>query len=146
MDLLTESYKRCPKCGEEKPLTSFHRSKRRKDGRQSTCADCMKIMRRTTQRGSDLKRKFGITVDQYDSILLSQNNGCAICGDSKNRGGNRLAVDHDHDTGRVRGLLCHRCNTAIGLFSDDIELLKSAIYYLIRSEECLEHGFIDRII
>ncbi len=64
----------------------------------------------------------------YERLLAAQNGGCAICGKEAN--GNRLSVDHDHGTGRVRGLLCQQCNTGLGGFRDDPALLERAIAYL----------------
>jgi hypothetical protein len=61
-------------------------------------------------------------------MLYKQGGKCGICGSVSN--GKRLAIDHDHETGRVRGLLCQQCNTALGLFKDQVELLKKAIDYL----------------
>ena len=79
---------------------------------------------------TDLRRKFGITLDDYSSMLEKQNGVCAICGNSEPYNGYSLAVDHDHGTGKVRGLLCSSCNRAIGLFKDSPELLQKAINYL----------------
>jgi hypothetical protein len=76
-----------------------------------------------------LRRKFGITVDQYYALLAKQNHCCAIC-KAKCATGYRLAVDHDHVTGEVRGLLCQGCNTGVGKFKDSPELLRSAAEYL----------------
>jgi hypothetical protein len=78
----------------------------------------------------DLK-KYGLTLDQYKSIVHQQKKKCAIC-DGYNGIGRRLDVDHCHKTKRVRGLLCNRCNKALGLFKDSILILKSAISYLER--------------
>lgn len=73
-------------------------------------------------------RVFGLTPEDYQEMLAQQNNVCAICG---RRDRNKsLAVDHNHTTGKVRGLLCGRCNTGLGQFQDDIRLLASAIVYL----------------
>lgn len=76
-------------------------------------------------------KKYGITADEYSKMLESQNGKCAICGakTGDNRG-NRLYVDHDHASGRTRGLLCYSCNFGIGIFKDDVNLLKRAIEYL----------------
>lgn len=80
---------------------------------------------------SQLKRRYGLTPEQFESLLNSQDLSCAICGTTKNGGGaHRMCVDHDHETGNVRGLLCHRCNRALGLFGDSETLLQSAIDYL----------------
>lgn len=64
----------------------------------------------------------------YDQLLAKQGGKCAICGEEAN--GNRLAVDHNHETGEIRGLLCHQCNTGLGSFRDNPQLLKQAIAYL----------------
>lgn len=76
-------------------------------------------------------RSFGLTIENYKEMSRRQNGMCAICGaevgDSR---GNRLYVDHNHKTGKVRGLLCSDCNLGIGKFHDDIELMKNAIRYL----------------
>jgi hypothetical protein len=80
-----------------------------------------------------LKAK-GLTPDQYAALLEAQGHRCAIClAVEPMRGRRRMYVDHDHQTGLVRGLLCQRCNTAIGLMRDDPQLLTSAADYLIRS-------------
>lgn len=75
------------------------------------------------------KKKYGITADEYQSMLVSQNGVCAIC-KKKCTCGRSLAVDHNHETGLVRGLLCSKCNRAIGLFDDSYELLLVAANYL----------------
>lgn len=73
--------------------------------------------------------KFGLTPDDYDRMLESQNGGCAICG-RRPRDDISLHVDHDHRTGKIRGLLCFRCNNSLGDLGDDPELLRKAISYL----------------
>lgn len=76
-------------------------------------------------------KKFGLTWDEYKTMRDSQENKCAICGSIIGDAmGNRLYVDHNHSTGKVRGLLCSDCNFGIGKFHDNIELLKNAIKYL----------------
>jgi hypothetical protein len=76
-----------------------------------------------------LTRKYGITIADYEQMLAEQYGGCAICGRPEPEDGS-LHVDHDHDTGAVRGLLCFPCNQAIGAFAEDLELLSSALTYL----------------
>lgn len=88
-------------------------------------------------RKSRLKRKYGITLHKYDTMLKEQKGVCAICGKKetkKDRYGNikRLQVDHDHKTGQVRGLLCFSCNSFIGQAYDNTDILKAAIKYLER--------------
>jgi len=74
-------------------------------------------------------QKFDITPGEYDRMLKRQGGGCAICSrePSEHR---RLAVDHDHKTKEIRGLLCGRCNVALGLLDDSVSRLLEAIYYL----------------
>lgn len=89
-----------------------------------------------TQRACALKRRYGITIDDYDAMLDAQGGACALCGNPETlvRNGNvcALAVDHDHETGAVRGLLCSACNQGIGKFNHDTERLQMAIAYLHR--------------
>jgi len=80
-------------------------------------------------------RKLGLTNAQFKEMNLAQNNKCAICHKEETRIGRggeicRLCIDHDHETGKIRALLCHDCNTGIGKFQDDIILMKKAITYL----------------
>lgn len=81
-------------------------------------------------RCGKLRSAFGISLEQYTSILASQNGQCAICGRAQDANKKRLAVDHCHKTSKVRGLLCSPCNQAIGLFKDSVPSLQSAIQYL----------------
>lgn len=85
-------------------------------------------------RVGNLKYKFGITQDDYERMLADQKDVCAICWEACSSG-KRLAVDHCHTTGIIRGLLCMSCNTAIGKLKDDVSLLKAAIAYLEKAKE-----------
>lgn len=80
------------------------------------------------------KRTYGITLEEYLDLAENQNFVCAICGKPnfpmKNIHSGCLVVDHDHETNKVRGLLCHNCNRALGLLQDNTETLESAINYL----------------
>jgi hypothetical protein len=89
---------------------------------------------RKTERGQlahkngELKRKFGITLDEYDDIFNEQGGVCLICHQPEfNR---RLAVDHEHQTGKIRGLLCTRCNHIIGYLEKKPELIKKFLDYI----------------
>lgn len=73
-------------------------------------------------------RNYGITLDHYNELLARQGGACAICHENKDV--RNLAVDHCHETGKVRGILCQRCNRALGLLRDDTSLMRSAIMYL----------------
>ena len=137
----------CTKCKEIKPENDFHKYSRSKDGLQYYCKSCVRQRqqdnkeelsryrkewgRKNKNRTRDyaLQNKFGISLIEYEQLSFNQNDVCAICKEECNRG-NNLVVDHNHSTGEVRGLLCHRCNTAIGLMRDNIDFLKSAIEYL----------------
>lgn len=81
---------------------------------------------------SRLKRLYGLTREEYFNLLNTQNNKCAICFTEKISGKSRLAIDHDHTTGKVRGLLCNQCNRGLGYLRDDITRFRSAIDYLER--------------
>lgn len=82
-------------------------------------------------RKCHLKRKWGMTPEEYENVLVSQGGVCAICGNGSIRDGHHtFHIDHDHETGRIRGLLCYSCNCAIGHFHDDQSLMKLAIEYL----------------
>lgn len=105
----------------------------------------------TSSRGweSRMKTKYGITPDEHACRYLDQHGLCAICGDPerserKTDGTGGLVVDHNHDTGAVRGLLCGRCNSAIGLLADNIEWLHSAIWYLRLTDGC-DEGTLERM-
>lgn len=79
-----------------------------------------------------LRRTYGITLEQYNEMYEAQNGLCAICGKSDEIEGRRLAVDHDHNTGNVRALLCGICNRGLGSFQDNADLLVKATRYLIK--------------
>lgn len=85
--------------------------------------------KKLSDRKSYLKRKFGITLEEYDRMLADQGGACAICG-REPRSDISLHVDHEHQSGRIRGLLCFRCNNALGDFDDDPTLLRSAASYV----------------
>lgn len=146
----------CIECGVEKPLEEFRLDNRGKFGRRTTCKVCHsnysniwhkkhreESTRATTswrrnnpekvkkQRLSFQLKKYGLTIDQYEKMLLLQNNKCKICKTSKPGGRmTRFAVDHDKITGKVRGLLCDKCNLGIGFLNHDVGVLRGAIEYL----------------
>ena len=135
--------KTCSSCGEFKPAEAFAV---RKSGRAGhlvayckVCNSAKQTARKArdksiyerVERPSKLRRQYGITVAEYDVMLANQQGKCAIC--FSPRPGSRTRhfhVDHCHQTGVVRGLLCHKCNRAIGLFEDDPNLLYNAASYL----------------
>ncbi len=120
--------KRCGRCGNEQPSDAFHRNASTPDGLHWTCRSCntdprvrQPLERRRTIRAYDLTR------EEFEVLRAALDDRCAIC---------RVTftatphIDHDHATGRVRGLLCRRCNTGLGLFRDDPARLREAIRYL----------------
>lgn len=142
--------KLCRKCGETKPYSEFTKTTCTKAGITSNCKVCRNAYSkqrrdfnyekvRATEKESHMKHRlkqlYGITRDDYNNMLDAQDNCCAICKTHKDTLTRALAVDHCHDTGNVRGLLCNRCNRALGQFEDDIELLKAAVSYMRRTTQ-----------
>jgi len=133
--------KRCPDCGETKPPEDFPRNKNSKDGRHTYCKPCHNARGRETiqrlhgnSRHYHLRRRYGIGADEFDELVRQQGGVCAICGrpDPEH-------VDHSHDTGAVRGILCFNCNGGLGQFRDSVDALLAAAAYLdARGESVLE--------
>src|SRR5215471_6051774 len=82
---------------------------------------------KTKKRDQQLRRDYGISLQDFDAILAHQGGACAICRERFTR---TPHVDHDHDTRVVRGLLCSQCNRGLGCFDDDVEIMESAVEYL----------------
>lgn len=121
----------CSKCGLEKDIDEFSKHKSKRDGLRSYCKTCQSRKNRNYKTGDYfLVTRFGINHLDYNSLFNKQEGKCAICGTPQSNIKKSLAVDHDHKTGRIRGLLCSNCNVAIGLFKDDLEVLQKAIIYL----------------
>jgi len=149
--------KTCSRCKRFKLLKEFSKDKKGRLGLSPRCRKCVKetrdkeyfqrhwkeyskrpeIAKKLTERdiAYNLKRKFGMTLQDYEDIKIAQNNKCAICPNERSKNGKRLAVDHCHESGKIRGLLCNECNTAIGLLREDIQLLKNCIEYLENSKK-----------
>lgn len=92
--------------------------------------------KRLADREGHLRRKFGITQAEYEQMLDAQGGGCGVCGDAP-RPGQALHVDHDHRTGRVRGLLCVNCNNGLGQFKEAPGRVRMALEYLEAGEPVL---------
>jgi len=132
----------CVKCNIEQPLDNFYKQTgaRTKEGyRRPTCKSCCnkdailwaknnpdKI--KTIRRKTKLKQKYGITLEKYQEMLIKYGNKCAVCNQEHSR--RPLNVDHCHVTGKVRGLLCDKCNMALGLLNDSKELINNLRGYL----------------
>lgn len=109
-----------------------------REGRSRSCGCTQKERKKTEEENlsddwkTHLQRNYNIDVDTYFELLKLQNNGCAICGetDPSTKVKTAFDVDHDHITGKVRGLLCSSCNSGLGLWEDSVEKLRKAIDYL----------------
>ena len=137
--------RKCVVCKEYKEEVEFYKCSAKKDGISYRCKICDNLARkkyyqnnqercRILSRNRHWKHKYNVTPEQYEELLKKQNYRCAICNtenSSYNQGHiNHFAIDHDHNTGRIRGLLCHNCNRALGLFKDSALNLEQAYYYL----------------
>lgn len=110
----------CSKCGDEVVYLPS------KQGLKRRCLRC----RAEGQKGYTLQRKFGITMEEYLRLRKKQKKRCAICRKPYSTKQEMLSVDHNHETGQVRGLLCGSCNRGLGLFTDNPKALRRAARYL----------------
>lgn len=147
--------KTCTKCGASKPVDEFYvlkvgHSGRINPGRFPECKACNIERVRAWQneqrrldpdfdRRRRLKAIYRITLENYESMLAAQGGGCAVCGATEPGGGKGpfFHVDHDHETGKVRGLLCQGCNTGIGNFREDVDRMAGAMAYLLAHQNLL---------
>lgn len=150
----------CKRCGTERPITDFHIVKECLEGRRPVCKFCIRKQqkknyktnikfRRAKQRkwhtdnpraskGSKLKSTYGITIEQYDIMFGVQGGVCSICGCpeivKRNHKIKNLAVDHNHITGKIRGLLCQKCNQALGLLNENPVIIKNLLEYITKND------------
>jgi len=89
-----------------------------------------RVRHKERQRDASLQKMYGISLTEYNTMLSSQEHKCAICGKHQDSFSKRLFVDHCHTTGVVRGLLCHKCNSGLGHFEDNVYNMQKAIDYL----------------
>ena len=131
--------KTCTYCDETKPYTAFTKRTGSKDGYHNRCKPCRSEVQKQRYRAKsqedirdrDLKKAYGIGIDEYNALYAQQGGCCAICAThSENAPKKRLYVDHNHLTGVVRGLLCGNCNAGLGLLKDDIDVIIAALAYL----------------
>lgn len=136
--------KECKRCKKELPIHAFGRASATKDGLKCYCKKCRSMTaqkryagNRKPNRELGLKYRYGLTLEQYDLIWEAQEGVCVICGKPEITERTpgvvfSLCVDHDHKTGRIRGLLCRRCNAGLGNFKDSADNLTRAAAYLGR--------------
>ena len=123
----------CTKCKEDKDTKLFHKSRRRADGFNNICKGCIGTKENIkSKRKANLKFLYGLTPWRYEVLYFSQMGCCAICKTHQSKLGKTLEVDHDHDTGIIRGLLCHKCNVGLGYYETWKEKSRK---YLKRSPE-----------
>ncbi len=116
----------CLECNKPKDKKEFRRISRGKETTQPYCKDCRAY--KEFVRG--LKRNYNMTPEQYEELLINQNDRCACCAKHKSEFKRRLHVDHNHITGQVRALLCTLCNPLVGFAKENINRLEMTITYL----------------
>lgn len=131
--------KTCSSCGVDQDSTNYYIDKRSRDGLNSQCKSCRGTYARERYRTSEIvrlaanasrfRRVYGISIDEYIEMRTSQNDQCAIC-QGPQSSNKALSVDHNHETGLVRALLCDNCNRAIGLLQEDPERARALADYL----------------
>ena len=139
--------KRCSKCGEVKVIGDFHVDKIKSSGRHSTCKVCRSLEKATLRKRKALNPSFAITEYLYlinrryrlsyntlEGMMDEQLGCCGSCGKSLiyPKSVRNYSIDHNHDTGNVRGLLCNECNVALGLLKDDVDTVTGLLKYLIK--------------
>ena len=130
--------KKCGCCKETKPFSEFNKDKQHSTKYTCYCKECRRnLLDKKKKSAYDLNKRYGLTEEDYLEKLTKQNFQCAICKTDqyKKKNWRRFAVDHCHTTGKIRGLLCHKCNAGLGHFDDDTGLLNSAIEYLENTHE-----------
>ena len=133
----------CTECEEEKLFSEFHRDKTHKDGHRNRCKKCQNKLTkeyrqtkcgREKKENSRLKHKYGIALEKYNQKWGEQKGLCAVCKKPEtvmqHEVVQHLCVDHNHKTGKIRKLLCRRCNRTLGLINEDINILQAMIKYL----------------
>lgn len=133
--------KRCSVCKETKDTSNFYTHKIIRDGFRPECKVCT-LSRNMKYRNSDIGKKkskessykhilhkiYRMSNDDFNSMLVKQDYKCKICSSTR-----KLVVDHCHLTNKVRGLLCYKCNTGLGLFNDNPDLISKALLYIKES-------------
>lgn len=144
--------KECSKCGKLKELNAFHNRKNSSDGKRSACRKCINKdnlehyhqhrkgnTHRVVSYRYNIKQRYGLTEDQFSALYYDQNGCCAICDVGlenifEGTEGEQPAIDHCHDTLEIRGMLCRKCNSGIGLLGDTLDGVLKAVEYLTKFE------------
>ena len=132
------THKRCPKCGERKERSEYWNDASRPDGITAYCKPCkaevtnMHVSKnmgyyKNSWKAYDLKRKYDLSMEEFENMLKNQDYKCDICHKEIKT---YSAVDHDHKTGKIRSLLCRKCNLGLGAAKDNTEILENMIKYL----------------
>ena len=144
--------KKCPLCKKLVPLSDFSKAKSRPNGAGTYCKKCARIVAKKWRENNPektyrknrhpgyLKHKYGLTLEQYDQMVEDQGGVCVVCGKPETALGTggqikRLTVDHNHNTGEIRALLCDGCNKVLGYAKDDPMLLLQLAIYLEKYKE-----------
>lgn len=138
-ELLLQGFKKCSVCLLTLTVDKFYKYK--SGTPNAACKICKNARDKPKQteqeiyeraRNTGLKRRYGITSEEWNALFLAQDCKCAVC-KKPNIDIKRFHTDHDHQTGKVRGILCYHCNTLLGYAKDKIEILKEAVKYLEKS-------------
>lgn len=136
--------KLCSKCNVEKDDNEFYRHSETRDKLHSWCKQChadtyriRKLADPTkyyrTRMNAHYKREYGLDIEAIEGLVNEQGGKCGIC----QKVPDKLEVDHDHETGKVRGLLCHQCNSSLGWLGDSMPKLLKAVNYLLKRKAVL---------
>ena len=131
--------KKCIVCKKHKPLEDFGIDKSFRSGLKSACKKCINERKRNyykkdkrSNKNVALKKNFGITIDEFEEMEKKQGGVCASCGNPETKRKGTLCVDHNHETGEIRGLLCTRCNIALGLLHESRKSVIGLRQYMIK--------------
>lgn len=117
--------KKCKRCEKRKPLSAFATERRNSDGRHSYCRECQSASRTRHL----LRTKYDLTPEELEEMKAAQAYRCAVCARKR-----KLVIDHNHETGLVRGLLCTQCNVALGMLGDDLVFISALEGYLRQTD------------
>ena len=139
LSLFPETTRWCPQCSQHLPRDAFNQDQKNRDGLASRSRECSSATKRAAYtpaialRFSERHRQrtYSLSPDAFDAMVAAQQNRCAICARDMGSGKKRH-VDHCHETGRIRALLCHHCNTALGHADDRPDRLRAMANYIER--------------